>query len=69
MSAPQRSSARLAVVGIGEALRLSISRGHEAKTLAIVLLLFVTIIAIDQFSAWLRKKIVGDQAFAFGASV
>lgn len=55
--------------GIGEALRLSISRGHEAKTLAIVLLLFVTIIAIDQFSAWLRKKIVGDQAFAFGASV
>ena len=55
--------------GIGEALRLSITRGHEAKTLAIVLLLFVTIIAIDQFSAWLRKKIVGDQAFAFGASV
>ena len=54
--------------GIGEALRLSISRGHEAKTLAIVLLLFVTIIAIDQLSAWLRKKIVGDQAFAFGAS-
>ena len=54
--------------GIGEALRLSISRGHEAKTLAIILLLFVTIIAIDQFSAWLRKKIVGNQAFAFGAS-
>ena len=54
--------------GIGEALRLSISRGHEAKTLAIVLLLFVTIVAIDQFSAWLRKKIVGNQAFAFGAS-
>ena len=55
--------------GIGEALRLSISRGHEAKTIAIILLLFVTIIAIDQFSAWLRKKIVGDQAFAFGASL
>nr|WP_321457635.1 phosphonate ABC transporter, permease protein PhnE [uncultured Cohaesibacter sp.] len=55
--------------GIGEQLRLSISRGHEAKTLAIVLLLFVTIIAIDQFSAWLRKKIVGSQAFAFGASM
>ncbi|WP_316859858.1 phosphonate ABC transporter, permease protein PhnE [uncultured Cohaesibacter sp.] len=55
--------------GIGEALRLSISRGHEAKTLAIVLLLFCTIIAIDQFSAWLRKKIVGNQAFAFGASM
>ncbi len=54
--------------GIGEVLRLSISRGHEAKTLAIILLLFVTIITIDQFSAWLRKKIVGDQAFSFGSA-
>ncbi|WP_378952521.1 phosphonate ABC transporter, permease protein PhnE [Mesorhizobium sp. ANAO-SY3R2] len=52
--------------GIGEALRLSISRNHEAKTLAIILLLFCTIIAVDQFSAWLRKKLVGEQAFAFG---
>ncbi|MGD9914007.1 MAG: phosphonate ABC transporter, permease protein PhnE [Rhizobiaceae bacterium] len=54
--------------GIGEELRLSISRGHEAKTLAIVLLLLVTIIAVDQFSAWLRRRLVGDQAFAFGAA-
>lgn len=53
--------------GIGEVLRLSISRGHEAKTLAIILLLFVTIVAVDQLSAWLRRKIVGDQAFQFGA--
>lgn len=52
--------------GIGEELRLSISRNHEAKTLAIVLLLLLTIIAVDQFSAWLRKKLVGDQVFAFG---
>lgn len=52
--------------GIGEELRLSISRSHEAKTLAIVLLLLVTIIAVDQFSAWLRQKLVGEQAFAFG---
>jgi phosphonate transport system permease protein len=52
--------------GIGEELRLAISRNHEAKTLAIVLLLLLTIIAVDQFSAWLRKKLVGDQAFAFG---
>ena len=52
--------------GIGEALRLSISRGHEAKTLAIILLLFVTIICVDQLSAWLRKKLVGKQAFDFG---
>jgi phosphonate transport system permease protein len=52
--------------GIGEVLRLSISRGHEAKTLAIILLLFVTIICVDQLSAWLRRKIVGNQAFEFG---
>ena len=49
--------------GIGELLRLSISRGHEAKTLAIVLLLFCTIIAVDQFSAWLRRKLTGEQSF------
>ena len=52
--------------GIGEVLRLSISRTHEAKTLAIVLLLFLTIVAVDQLSAWLRRKLVGEQAFAFG---
>ena len=52
--------------GIGEVLRLSISRTHEAKTLAIVLLLFLTIIVVDQISAWLRRKLVGEQAFAFG---
>ncbi len=52
--------------GIGEALRLSISRGHEAKTLAIILLLFTTIVAVDQLSAWLRKRLVGAQAFEFG---
>ena len=52
--------------GIGEELRLSISRTHEAKTLAIILLLLVTIIAVDQLSAHLRKRLVGDQAFAFG---
>ena len=52
--------------GIGEALRLSISRNHEAKTIAIIILLFCTIVAVDQLSAWLRKKLVGEQAFAFG---
>jgi phosphonate transport system permease protein len=52
--------------GIGEALRLSIGRGHEAKTLAIVLLLLLTIIAVDQFSACLRRRLVGNQAFEFG---
>ncbi|WEX09564.1 phosphonate ABC transporter, permease protein PhnE [Chelativorans sp. AA-79] len=52
--------------GIGEALRLSISQTHEAKTLAIVLLLFLTIVAVDQLSAWLRRRVVGKQSFEFG---
>ncbi|UUP17690.1 phosphonate ABC transporter, permease protein PhnE [Nitratireductor thuwali] len=52
--------------GIGEALRLSISQTHEAKTLAIILLLFCTIVAVDQFSAWLRRRLVGSQTFEFG---
>jgi phosphonate transport system permease protein len=49
--------------GIGEELKLSISRGFGAKTLALLLLLFVTIVAVDQFSAWLRRRLVGDGAF------
>ena len=51
--------------GIGELLRLSISQSHEAKTLAIMLLLFVTIISVDQFSAWLRRKLTGEHSFQF----
>lgn len=53
--------------GIGEVLRLSISQGHEAKTLAIILILFTTIVAVDQLSASLRRRLVGKQAFEFGA--
>ena len=49
--------------GIGEELKLSISRGFGAKTMALVLLLFVTIVTVDQFSAWLRRRLVGDHAF------
>jgi phosphonate transport system permease protein len=51
--------------GIGELLRLSISQSHEAKTLAIMLLLFVTIITVDQLSAWLRRRLTGEQSFQF----
>jgi phosphonate transport system permease protein len=51
--------------GIGELLRLSISQNHQAKTLAIMLLLFVTIIAVDQLSAWLRRRLTGEQSFQF----
>ncbi|MBX5224365.1 phosphonate ABC transporter, permease protein PhnE [Rhizobium sp. NLR8a] len=49
--------------GIGEELKLSISRGFGAKTMALVLLLFVTVVAVDQFSAWLRRRLVGEHAF------
>ncbi|ANM02366.1 phosphonate ABC transporter permease protein PhnE [Rhizobium phaseoli] len=49
--------------GIGEELKLSISRGFGAKTMALVLLLFVTIVAVDQLSAWLRRRLVGEHAF------
>ena len=53
--------------GIGEELKLSMSRGFGAKTVALVLLLFVTILIVDQFSAWLRRRLVGEQAFLFRA--
>lgn len=53
--------------GIGEELKLSISRGFGAKTVALIGLLFLTIFIIDQFSGWLRKKLVGDQAFLVSA--
>jgi phosphonate transport system permease protein len=52
--------------GIGEAFRLSIGNNHAAKTYAIIILLLVTIIAVDQFSGWLRRRLVGNQAFEFG---
>ncbi|QDZ09548.1 phosphonate ABC transporter, permease protein PhnE [Devosia ginsengisoli] len=52
--------------GIGEVFRLSIGRDHAAKTYAIVILLLVTIVCIDQFSGWLRRRLVGNQSFAMG---
>ncbi|HWU16068.1 MAG TPA: phosphonate ABC transporter, permease protein PhnE [Devosia sp.] len=52
--------------GIGEVFRLSIGRDHAAKTYAIVILLLVTIVAIDQFSGWLRRRLVGNQSFELG---
>lgn len=52
--------------GIGEVFRLAIGRDHAAKTYAIVILLFVTVIAVDQFSAWLRRRLIGNQSFEFG---
>lgn len=51
--------------GVGEELKLAISRGFGAKTLALVLLMFLTIFAVDQFSAWLRRRMVGGQAFKY----
>jgi phosphonate transport system permease protein len=52
--------------GIGEVFRLSIGRDHAAKTYAIIILLFVTIIGIDWISGALRKHLVGKTAFTFG---
>jgi len=52
--------------GIGEVFRLSIGRDHAAKTYAIVILLLITIVCIDQFSGWLRYKLVGKQSFELG---
>lgn len=52
--------------GIGEVFRLAIGSNHAAKTYAIIILLFVSIIAIDQFSAWLRRRLIGGQSFEFG---
>ena len=52
--------------GIGEAFRMSIGRDHAAKTYAIIILLLVTIIVIDQFSGWLRTRLVGKQSFELG---
>jgi phosphonate transport system permease protein len=50
--------------GIGEVLRLAIGRGWGAQTLAMMLILFVTVIAVDQLSASLRRRLVGREAFA-----
>jgi phosphonate transport system permease protein len=49
--------------GIGEVFRLSIGRDYAAQTYAIIIMLLVTIIAIDQFSGWLRRRLVGNQGF------
>jgi phosphonate transport system permease protein len=52
--------------GIGEVFRLSIGRDHAAKTYAIIILLLVTIVVVDQFSGWLRRRLVGRAAFELG---
>lgn len=52
--------------GIGEVFRMSIGRDHAAKTYAIIILLLVTIVIIDQFSGWLRRRLVGNQSFELG---
>ncbi|MGK9052176.1 phosphonate ABC transporter, permease protein PhnE [Neorhizobium sp. CSC1952] len=52
--------------GIGEVFSLSIGRDHAAKTYAIIILLLITVICVDQFSAWLRRRLIGHQSFEFG---
>lgn len=43
--------------GIGEVFRLAIGRDHAAKAYAIIILLLVTVIAVDQLSAYLRRRL------------
>ena len=50
--------------GIGQELKLAISRGFGPKTIALVLLLLTTVIAVDQVSAWLRRQLVGETFLA-----
>ena len=52
--------------GIGQLFRLSIGQNHAAKTYAIVIMLLVTVICVDQFSGWLRRRLVGNQGFELG---
>ena len=52
--------------GIGELFRLSIGQDHAAKTYAIIILLFLTVILIDWLSGYLRKRLVGSAAFQYG---
>jgi phosphonate transport system permease protein len=52
--------------GIGEVFRLAIGRDHAAQTYAIIILLLISIIIIDQFSGWLRHRLTGHQSFEFG---
>jgi phosphonate transport system permease protein len=49
--------------GIGETFRRSLSNDHPAKTYAIIILLFLTILTIDWISGQLRKRLVGSAAF------
>jgi phosphonate transport system permease protein len=52
--------------GIGQLFRLSIGQNHAAKTYAIVILLLITVICVDQFSGFLRRRLVGKQSFELG---
>jgi phosphonate transport system permease protein len=57
-----RASAILGFVGaggIGQELRKAIGWGHGADTAALFVLLFITIVAIDQASSYLRRRIIG----------
>jgi len=50
--------------GIGDELRLAISRGFGPKATAMMILLFVTVVIIDRVSAMLRRRIVGADFYA-----
>lgn len=47
--------------GIGEVFRLAIGRDHASKAYAIIIMLLITIIAVDQFSGWLRRRLMNGE--------
>jgi phosphonate transport system permease protein len=49
--------------GIGRELVLAIKRGHGVKAVAMMLLIFLMILAIDSLSGFLRRRLAGEQSF------
>ncbi|MEO1550082.1 MAG: phosphonate ABC transporter, permease protein PhnE, partial [Pseudomonadota bacterium] len=47
--------------GIGEALSENIQWRDGARVTAILLLLVLTIVALDYFSTWVRSKLIGSR--------
>ncbi|MFO1171708.1 MAG: phosphonate ABC transporter, permease protein PhnE [Hyphomicrobiaceae bacterium] len=48
--------------GIGQELMLAIKRGYGSKAIAMMILLFVTVMLIDRLSGFLRMRLVGYQS-------
>ena len=61
-----RESTIVGAVGggsIDQELLLAIKRGYGTKTVEMIIFIFLTILAIDRFSGYVRRRLVGEQAF------